>query len=1111
MQSQESFRAAYERLNDAQRLAVDTIDGPVLVVAGPGTGKTQLLTTRIAAILQRTDALPENILCLTFTDSAAHTMRERLTGIVGQAAYNITITTYHAFGSELIRRYPEYFASTADLQPVDDLTIDSIFRDIQAHLPYSNPLKYETFLRDVKTLVSDSKRALLGPQDLDDIASANEAFIMAASALAEEQLEGLKRIDKSAVSRFQAILERSDNLPAKQIKNVVPLAVQWQQQLSDALASFNQTNKTNELTKWKKTWLAKDENNHWVAAGADQARKIRAASAIYSRYLERLAELGLYDFDDMILHAIQGLEANADLRYTLQERYQYLLLDEYQDTNEAQSRLVELLTDNPVNEGRPNVLAVGDDDQAIYAFQGANYSHMLNFYEHYRDVLVVPLTQNYRSHADILHTSKGIAEQIEHRLHHHFPAIDKTITAANSNLPTKAVVERHEFKSDLSQDAWVAKQIKSLKEQGIPANQIAVLAPKHQYLEALVPFLHHQGLAVHYDKRENVLEDECVSQLIVMSRLVLALAAGDHNRANPAWSQVISLPLWDLPTSLVWSLSWEAADEQKPWTDVLCGHDETKAIALFFIRLSQLAATEPLEVMLDYLIGVDCLDLKEPDIESFTSPFYSHYFEPTIQEQVDTLPFWNLLSNLTVIRQRLREYRTHEDASLRLQDFITFVEANEAADIKILNTNPYQESSEAVELLTAYKAKGQEFAAVFIIAAVDEVWGTKARALGSRLSLPENLRFIRYAGATEDERLRLLYVAMTRAETQLYITSYISNYAGRLMTRLKYLDERTEADGTIISPLLPEGEQTVIQQDVIPPDLQELTVYWQHRHYHAIKQAELKDLLGPRLEHYQLSPTQFNRFLDITCDGPSKFFIETLLRFPGAPTVSGEFGNAMHETLEWIHVYNKRQGSLPTQAQIFQTFDNRLRAKRLGEPHTSLLTLRGHEALAAYIAQRLDTVSANNLCEYNFRNEGVFVGTAHLSGKIDKLIIDKQSKTITIVDYKTGTSHSRWYRDSRLHFYRYQLYLYKILVEHSRSFAGYTVTDAYLEFVEPDEGGKIVELHTDFDPELQTRLEQLLQIVWQHVQNLSFPDVSSYDNDMKGIEQFEQDLLDGTV
>src|SRR5215510_9823717 len=102
----EAYQRALKQLNPAQKRAVEAIDGPVLVIAGPGTGKTQLLTTRIAHILAKTDTLPQNILCLTFTDSAAATMRERLASLIGQDAYDVTISTYHAFGSDIIRRFP---------------------------------------------------------------------------------------------------------------------------------------------------------------------------------------------------------------------------------------------------------------------------------------------------------------------------------------------------------------------------------------------------------------------------------------------------------------------------------------------------------------------------------------------------------------------------------------------------------------------------------------------------------------------------------------------------------------------------------------------------------------------------------------------------------------------------------------------------------------------------------------------------------------------------------------------------------------------------------------------------------------------------------------------
>jgi Superfamily I DNA and RNA helicases len=268
-----SYREALAGLNENQRKAVETIDGPVLVIAGPGTGKTQLLTTRIAHILATTDTLPENILCLTFTDSAAQTMQERLSGLIGQAAYDVTISTYHAFGSDLIKRFPEYFTDQAELEPADDLTIDRIFREIIQQLPYSNPLKYsEAYLEDIKTVVSDAKRALLAPSDLKNIANDNLKFIQAANPIIRESLRGVARIDKKAIPLFAELLTKLDsrfrgNDGSEVEETYVSLSKLFIESLEEAVAAAEESGKTTSLTAWKNAWLAKDENGDFIADG----------------------------------------------------------------------------------------------------------------------------------------------------------------------------------------------------------------------------------------------------------------------------------------------------------------------------------------------------------------------------------------------------------------------------------------------------------------------------------------------------------------------------------------------------------------------------------------------------------------------------------------------------------------------------------------------------------------------------------------------------------------------------------------------------------------------------------------------------------------------------
>jgi RecB family exonuclease len=261
------------------------------------------------------------------------------------------------------------------------------------------------------------------------------------------------------------------------------------------------------------------------------------------------------------------------------------------------------------------------------------------------------------------------------------------------------------------------------------------------------------------------------------------------------------------------------------------------------------------------------------------------------------------------------------------------------------------------------------------------------------------------------------------------------------------------------------------------------------------------------LEQFQLSPTHVTSFIDLVHQGPAYFFLNTILRFPKAPIPAGVFGDAMHETLEWLHRYNKQHGHLPERTLALKTYGEKLRAKRLSDQDTTLFYDRGQLAIKAVLEQHAHTFSAGDEAELNFRDEGVFIGQAHLTGKIDKLIIDRQAKTITIVDYKTGKSFSRWTSDAKLHRYRKQLYLYKILVEGSQRYRGYRVTDAYLEFVEPDEDGTIHQLHLDINATEEKEARLLATAIWNRIKALSIPSVTDYSADLPGMLAFEQYLL----
>lgn len=1101
----------FASLNTAQREAVDTIDGPVMVIAGPGTGKTQLLALRAANILQKTDTAPQNILCLTYTEVGARNMRDRLASLVGQAAYDIRISTYHGFGSELIRQYGEYFQEFSAERPVDKIGQINIMHSIYSTIPASNPLwRADVYLKDVLQFIGECKKALLSPDDIRRIAQANSDYIAAVNPLITQAIPPFPRMNKDVANLFIEFFNSLDSLSIEDRlpQGVVPLGLLLYNDLSLAIESYTSTGKTNAITAFKAKWLKKNNANQWELNGLREVAKLYGGADIYEQYLAELKKRNLFDYDDMINRAIHGLENNDELRFSLHEQYLYIMLDEFQDTNKAQLKLIELLSNNPVLEGRPNILAVGDDDQAIYSFQGAELGNMLSFIKMYRDVKIITLTDNYRSHEHVLTTAHSIASTIGDRLTERLEQGAKRLVA-KSNSQSTATVERHQFKSDIAQYDWIAKSIKEKIAKGTPPNEIAVLAPKHKYLEPIVAYLTAKDIPVRYEKRENILDDRHIAELSTMAELIMALAVNDYPLADSLWPSVLSADYWQLPTSAIWQISWHNYDANRQKYDsstwlasMIEQNTDLRPIALFFARLSQLQQHETLETILDYLVGIQPLPLNEPDQKDYTSPYYEYYFSANAQK-TSAYDFTQMVSNLTVLRQHLREYRADSDAPLHLQDMLDFIADYRAAGEKLLNTSPYHSADNAVQLMTAYGSKGLEFETVYIAAAHDEVWGMKDRSPNNSVSLPPNMQYIRRAGSTKDEKKRLFYVALTRAKQHVYITGYDQNFAGKTMQSLEFLNE---TDGQALA--LPAHSRKIITNNTDSIPLETLEHYWTSRHAHAAQDASLKELVLPRLESFQLSATHLNTFTDLVYGGPQEFFMNTVLRFPKAPTSDGQYGNAIHETLESLQQSLKRNGELPDTEAAIVIFTARLKAKKLSDNEYERLQARGAEALTQFLPWWWHNFIPEAQAEYNFRHEGSFVGDAHLTGNLDQLLIDSDAKVIRVIDFKTGKPHARWTRDVKSHKYKQQLLFYKLLVENSHSFKGYEVNEAALVFVEPNpETGAMHELPITFTPEDITRTQLLIGAIWDCITTLNLPDTSQFSKDIKGIIAFEDWLI----
>lgn len=273
------FDSAYNALNMAQKSAVDTIEGPVMVIAGPGTGKTQILTLRIANILLQTDTAPESILALTFTDSGAKAMRERLHRYIGSRAYRVPIYTFHGLAEKLIRDYPEFYDSIIGGRPASELEKISIVEtildniDIKLLRPAGDPAYY---VRPILRMISELKKEYVGPDALAKIIS-----------LQEEELDGMEKVHVKGAHKGKV--------------------------KGDYTKKEQSINKNKELL------------------------------FVYRSYDALLRTDKLYDFEDMITQTVLALEQNENMLRDLQEQYQYVLADEHQDVNGSQNKILEML------------------------------------------------------------------------------------------------------------------------------------------------------------------------------------------------------------------------------------------------------------------------------------------------------------------------------------------------------------------------------------------------------------------------------------------------------------------------------------------------------------------------------------------------------------------------------------------------------------------------------------------------------------------------------------------------------------------------------------------------------------------------------------------------
>lgn len=908
----EAFEKELQRLNKNQRLAVESIEGPVLVIAGPGTGKTQIIATRIGQMLATQDAQiqPHNILCLTYTEAGAIAMRKRLLKIIGTDAHRITIETFHAFCNSVIRDNIEYFGRR-DLEPLSELERYTVLEAIINELEPSHPL-----------------RRLKG-----------EVYFEAG------RLQHLFSTMKQEDWTLEHLTDAADRYIAD-----LPLRDEY---------IYKRDTKDK-----KKGDLKKDA----IAAETEKMELLKSAARLFPVYKMKMEQLGRYDYHDMILWVIEEFRRNETLLRNYQERYQYLLVDEFQDTNGAQNEIITLLTNYWAT---PNIFCVGDDDQGIYEFQGARIQNIVDFMQRYAAALqTIVLKENYRSTQAILDVAKKVIDNNQLRLAAVKATLSKNLTAA---LPERSIVTAvpfvHEYANDLQEVAGVAQQVLALQQQGVPLQEIAILYYRHAHAERLLELFEKKSIPFQVNRSVNILELVEVQQLLNILRYI------DQELRQPYTNDALLFEImhsrWlGLHASDIATISFFANSEKKPqpW--------------LLLMKQDKFLASLPLEDRDAIRQFRKTMDHWLSEAKNLTLPML---FEKIINESGYLQ--WVLMSNdkawnLQVLHTLFDFVRQEavRQSGLSLTSLLNMISQMQTHAIR-LEVEKTVAARDGVLFSTCHSAKGLEFQHVFLIGTSDNNW-EKARSGAKNYALPDTLTFTTEENKVESLR-RLFYVGITRAKEGLYISYSLQNDNGRQKVASRFV-----TDTGIVAAAMP------ITEDVMVDTLGDLLKATPPPQAAKIE----KQLVEQRLQHFALSPSTLNAYLDC----PVRFYYETIIRIPQAANDSMAFGSAVHYALQRLFEKMKANNDIfPAKEEMVNDFIGYMLRNKLSftEKQFANRMELGKQLLPSFYNFYADKWIRTVVLEY-FVND-IAVDGVPLKGKLDK--IEFAGKEVRVVDYKTGS------------------------------------------------------------------------------------------------------------
>jgi DNA helicase-2/ATP-dependent DNA helicase PcrA len=972
----EKFNKLYERLNPEQKMGVDEIEGPIMVIAGPGTGKTHLLTMRIANILDKTDTTPESILALTFTESAVASMRKNLGEIIGTTAYRVNITTFHGFANNIIKEYPDDFPEIIGSTNISDVDQIKIIREI---IDNSSLVKLKPFgsryfyVPSIIHAISDLKQQGFLPED------------------------------------FKKIIEKENN----EFENINDLYYE------------KGTNKGRMKGKYI-TLLRNIERN-------------KELSIVYKEYMQALRKSNFYDYSDMIIEVKTALKRNKDLLLIMQEKYQYILVDEHQDTNSAQNKILELLASYYKN---PNLFIVGDEKQAIFRFQGASLENFLYFKKIYKNVKEISLKHNYRSTQTILNAAHNLKP-------------DSTKLLSNASKEENLISIR-EFTNPQSEYNFLGNDIKQLLDNNYKPEQITVLYRENRDVFDIVRVLRKFNIPFTIESDQDILDDQDIKKLLIILRAIYNFGK------DRELIELLYIDIFDIPALDIYKLSSFKRGNISLYEIIKSDKLLKEANIENIEKLREIY--KKLSIWKKQSYNKNAVAIFE-DIIRDSGLLRKILSDSLATEKIEKLgTFFDQVKNLIA---------SHKDYTL--DDFFDYLNVIKEHNISIKNKG-LAYSVGKVRLMTAHKSKGLEFDNVYIINAQDGHWGGRRNHENIKLpsqifSMLNKIEDDLVEDDDEDER-NLFYVAITRAKKQVTITYAIKNQEGREKLPSIFVQEiRPE----FVKIFKIESEKIQMLENNMQTEFNQDT--------NEVSSIKEKDFLNDLFIENGLSVTALNNYL--TC--PWNYFFNNLIRLPGNQNKFMIFGTAVHEALK-NYFDNLKDGKDLKKDYLIKRFKESLDTKPIVQNEYIEMLEKGTKALGGYYDFYHKSFKTNILNEVNITRIQL-AENIYINGKIDKIEMLDSLNNVNVVDYKTGKAKSRnelgGLNKNSTGDYLRQLTFYKLLLDNYQN-KKFKMQSGEIDFIQPDEKGNYKKELFTITKEMTDNLEVQIKQTAKEILDLSF-------------------------